>query len=71
MEENWLLRYLRYELSLTQQDLGNLCGLRQIRISQLERGVDTATNEERERIVQALLKSAAGRALEILWRERN
>lgn len=64
--EQWFLSDLRSELGLTQEDVAKSSGLTQIRISQLERGTDEPTTKEREQIVQALVKCAAVRGLEIL-----
>jgi transcriptional regulator with XRE-family HTH domain len=71
MAEQWLLFDLRRELRLTQEDVGRAAGLPQIRISQLERGVDAPTPEERDRILQGLVRRAAVRGLEILILDRN
>lgn len=64
--EQWFLFDLRSELRLTQEDIAKSSGLTQIRISQLERGTDEPTHKERNQIVQALIKRAAVRGLEIL-----
>ena len=63
----WLLEDLREEMKLTQQHVAEASGLRQIRISQLERGTDEPTQDERARIVQAIIKYAAGRSMEMLY----
>ena len=62
----WLLEDLRKEMRLTQQHVADAAGLTQIRISQLERGIDKPTQSERARIVKAIIKYAAGRSLEML-----
>ena len=71
MGEQWLLFDLRHELRLTQEDVGRAAGLAQIRISQLERGLDEPTPEERNRILQGLIRRAAVRGLEILILDRS
>lgn len=71
MSYQWLLSDLRCELGLTQQAVAKAAGLTQIRISTLERGLEQPTAEEREQIVQALVRRAAVRGLEILILERN
>lgn len=72
MTKQWVLRELRTELRIRQEDVGNDSGLSQLRISQLERGEgDEPTAEERRKIVQSLVKRAAVRGLEISILERN
>jgi len=71
MAGQWLLFDLRRELRLTQEDVGRAAGLAQIRISQLERGLDEPTPEERNRILQGLIRRAAVRGLEILILDRD
>jgi len=66
VSEQWFLFDLRSELRLTQEDVAKSSGLTQIRISQLERGTDEPNNKERNQIVQAIVKRAAVRGLEIL-----
>jgi len=69
--EQWFLKELRGELRLTQEDVAKASGLAQIRISQLERGTDEPTRKERDDIVQALVRRAAVRGLEILILQRR
>jgi len=69
--EQWFLTDLRHELRLTQQDVAKASGTSQIRISELERGIDEPTPEERNNIVQALVRHAAVRGLEILILRRT
>lgn len=69
--EQWFLIDLRDELRLTQEEVGKAAGLTQIRISQLERGTDEPTSKERYDIVQALVRHAAVRGLEILILQRK
>jgi predicted transcriptional regulator len=70
--EQWFLRDLREELRLRQEDVGNDSGRTQIRISELERGIgDCPTQEERKKIVKALVRRAAVRGLEILILGQN
>lgn len=72
MTKQWLFKELRKELRLKQEEVGGDSGLSQIRISELERGVgDEPSSEERRKIVQALVKRAAVRGLEILILEKN
>lgn len=69
--EQWFLIDLRNELRLTQEDVGKAAGLTQIRISQLERGIDEPTPKEASDIVQSLVRRAAVRGLEILILQRE
>jgi transcriptional regulator with XRE-family HTH domain len=69
--EQWFLTDLRNELRLTQEEVGKTSGLTQIRISQLERGIDEPTPKEAADIVQALVRRAAVRGLEILILQRE
>ena len=71
VSEQWFLGDLRKELSLTQEDVAKSSGLTQIRISELERGTDEPTPKERNDIVQALVRRAAVRGIEILILERK
>ena len=70
MSYQWLLSDLRGELGLTQEAVAKAAGLTQIRVSILERGIESPTAEERESIVQALVRRAAVRGLEILILDR-
>ncbi len=65
MTEQWLLKRFRGELRLSQENLARAASIQQIRISQLERGVDEpASFGEQDRIVKALVKYAAAHELE-------
>jgi len=64
MADQWLLKRLRTELRLTQWALAAAAGLSQIRISQLERGIEEPASDEQDRIVEALVKYAAAHELE-------
>ena len=64
MNEQWLLKRFPKELRLDQSDLDKAAGLTQIRISQLERGIEEPASFEEDRIVKALVKYAASHELE-------
>ena len=64
MAEQWLLRRFRDEFRLRQEDLASAAGLAQIRISQLERGIEEPTSREMDIIVKALTRFAAAHELE-------
>ena len=70
--EQWFLRELREELGLTQEKVAGEAGTTQIRISQFELGRgDEPSSQEKEKLVQALVRRAAVRGLEILLLEKN
>jgi len=66
--EQWFMRALRQELGLRQEDVasGGGHGLTQFRVSELERGEDQPTDEERDAILQPFIARSAGRAMERL-----
>lgn len=69
--EQWFLRDLRDELSLSQEAVAKAAKLTQIKISAFERGTDKPTPEERKAIVDFLVRRAAVRGLEILILDRK
>ena len=64
MADQWLIKRFRDELRLTQWDLATAANLTQIRISELERGIDEPASFEQDRIVKALVKYSAAHELE-------
>ena len=64
MAEQWFMRDLREHLGLTQDDVARVARLTQIRISILERGEDSPTDNERKALMRPFIARAAGRALE-------
>jgi len=69
--EQWFLRALRLELSLTQSEVGKAVGLTQGKISAFERGADKPTHDERRAIVDLFVRRAAVRGMEIWILERK
>ena len=61
--KQWFLRDLRKELGLDQIDVEEDSGIKQPRISLLERGAAELTREERKKIVEAILKRSAVRGV--------
>ncbi len=69
--EQWFLRDLRNELGLSQEAVANDIMSSQIRISLLERGEETPTQEERQALVDAMIRRTAVKGLEILLLNRK
>lgn len=69
--EQWVLRDLRDELSLSQDAVAKAAGTTQIKISAFERGAEKPTPDERRAIVDFLVRRAAVRGLEILILDRK
>ncbi len=67
----WFLRDLRDELSLSQAAVAEETNLTQVKISAFERGIETPTRDERRAIVDAMVRRAAVRGLEILLLNRG
>ncbi len=69
--DQWFLRALRTELRLSQEDVANASNLTQGQISAFERGTASPTDDERRALVDAMVRRAAVRGLEILILERR
>jgi transcriptional regulator with XRE-family HTH domain len=69
--EQWFLRSLREELRLTQEDVASDSNLTQGKISAFERGAEIPGIDECRAIVNAMVRRAAVRGLEILILERK
>ncbi len=69
--EQWFLQDLRKELGVTQDALAKETDLTQFRVSEFERGVDRPTWQERQTIVDAMVRRAAARGFQILFLDKK
>jgi transcriptional regulator with XRE-family HTH domain len=69
--KQWFLKELRDELGLNQEQVGKATNFTQEEISAFERGAKTPNPAESKAIVDALVRRAAVRGLEILLLEKK